>query len=413
MTFDHLPPIPKVTIVVLKMSRGSRITVKRKMSSFVRHSVILGACTVMFFVLSQCALLKPQSQHAHLPLAKEKETRQIDESIQSDSKDIFYNNDALFSYVKKFGLRQTITHLYELTPLYGDCHQSAHKAGRFAYEIFSTESFRSWGPECHWGGPHGTIEAYFREHGTSNIAGDVKLICGPELNPFLMHQCLHGIGHGLMAWSNYEIPIALSSCDLLNEGMRSCWSGVFMENIVGSLVHAGNSEHYSGRPTKYLSDDPHYPCTIVDEKYKWECYFLQTDRMLQLFGGDFSKVVDACFEAPRRYQPACFESMGRDVSGRYRDNPAGAIEACAKAPQGQPRTRCIKGAVQDTFWDPAGQDMALNFCKAVRNKTEKDQCYTTVFSRALELLTSKESLKKFCGKAESYYRATCLNLVQR
>ncbi|MGH7773182.1 MAG: hypothetical protein ACREQA_13225 [Candidatus Binatia bacterium] len=366
---------------------------------------ILIANGMMLLLLNRWPYHHPKSlsthHHSHVNEVGNKKLYQF---IQKDSKDIFRNEDALFSYVKKFGLNQTIARLHELAPLYGDCHQPAHQAGRLAYKVHSTEAFRSVTSECHAGGFHGAIEAYFSEHGTKNLSKDVKVICRSELNKFYTHQCIHGIGHGLMAAANYELFVALKNCDLLGERQGSCWSGVFMENIVGGL--AGHEGH-AMRSTKYLSDDPHYPCTVVDEKYKSSCYLLQTSRMMQLFSSDFSKVASACSEAPRNYRRVCFESMGRDVGGVHRGNPAAAIESCSGAPRGELRIGCLAGAVQDEFWDPAGQDNALNFCKHLEHKAEKDACYSTIFSRAPQILPSKEDLRSFCSKAEALYRGSC------
>ena len=74
-----------------------------------------------------------------------------------------------------------------------------------------------------------------------------------------------------MAWSDYEIYESLEACDLIEQEFhrKSCYSGVFMENIVGGIARGllkaeDGAYHY----TDYLNDDPHYPCNAVDEVYK-------------------------------------------------------------------------------------------------------------------------------------------------
>ncbi|TSC75512.1 MAG: hypothetical protein G01um101430_354 [Parcubacteria group bacterium Gr01-1014_30] len=324
------------------------------------------------------------------------------EFISRDSTEIFTDTTALKFYIQNYGAAATVQQLNALSSSFGSCHDQAHKAGRITYELGGDRAFRECGAECHSGCYHGATEAYFREKGTANLAAGLKTLCSSELNPFFSHQCIHGIGHGLMAWANYEIFDALLACDLLPERQDSCWTGVFMENIVGGL--GKESGHY----TSYLSDDPHHPCDIVDEKYKGSCYFLQTSRMVQLFNGDFKKVATSCLEAPVRYQRDCFQSMGRDVGGSARKNPSRAIELCRLAPKGSLRNDCLGGAVQDSFWDPTGQDDALSFCRLLTEKDEKDLCYGVIFQRAPEVLTSKEELEKFCSKAESDYQTLCL-----
>ncbi|MGH8553154.1 MAG: hypothetical protein ACRERS_07650 [Methylococcales bacterium] len=185
-----------------------------------------------------------------------------------------------------------------------------------------------------------------------------------------------------------------------------------MENVVGGLGghHAhGKSEHPN---TKYLSEDPHYPCRILEEKYKGNCYFYQTSRMMTLFHGDFSKIASACAETTVSVQVYCYESMGRDAGGVHRGDPQGAIKACSNVASSASRIHCLTGAVQDSFWDPSGQDKALAFCKLLTDETEKGGCYAAILTRAPQVLTSKNDLKRFCGKTEPTYRGQCLDRVR-
>lgn len=335
--------------------------------------------------------------------------------ITEDSETIFNDKDALYSYVKKFGPKKTTQWLNQLSAKFGSCHDIAHQSGRFAYQIYNEQAFKLCGAECHSGCYHGATEAYFYDYGTADLSQNLNLLCGSELNNFFTHQCIHGIGHGLMAWTSYDLPEALKSCELLNQRQDSCWSGVFMENIVGGMAKfdiekGGDAEHF----TKYLSDDPQYPCNAVEDKYKWTCYFLQTDRMLQLAGGDFrnfKKVSQNCLDAEKPYQQSCFESMGRTVGGVYRGDAKEAIAACQNAPKGPYRLGCLDGAVQDTLWDPTGQDKALTFCKLLTDKEEKDACYNRIFSRVTEVFPQGSDLRSFCSKAESQYQDKCLKSI--
>lgn len=336
-------------------------------------------------------------------------------AINKDSEAIFSDDAALKDFIEAYGLKQTTTHLNELSAKFGSCHNTAHRAGRIGYEVYKEKAFKECGAECHSGCYHGATEAFFKENGTAHLSEELNVICSSELNPFFSHQCLHGIGHGLTAWTSYDLPEALKSCDLLERGQDSCWTGVFMENIVGALAPgqtgaAGDSGHVS----KYLNDDPNFPCDSpnIDEKYRSSCYFLQTDRMLQLFGGDFKKVAAGCAAVPAQHRRVCFESMGRDVGGANPGRPEGAIAACKYAPAGDYRIGCLIGAAQDTFWDPTGQDAGLAFCGALTVKAEKDACYSIIFSRAPEVLASKTGQNSFCDKVESGYRDSCRSFIR-
>ena len=181
-----------------------------------------------------------------------------------------------------------------------------------------------------------------------------------------------------------------------------------MENIVGglSVENAEASFSPSRHYTKYLTSNPHYPCSEVPEKYKGSCYFLQTSRMIQLFAGDFKKVADVCQDAPQVYQKDCFQSMGRDVGGTSKHNVNLAISKCQYAPLGLMRQECLSGAVQDTFWDPAGKDEATSFCALLTDKGESNRCYQTIAARASEVLAGS-TLKSFCQKIPGNLQYLC------
>jgi hypothetical protein len=146
---------------------------------------------------------------------------------------------------------------------------------------------------------------------------------------------------------------------------------------------------------------------MVAEKYKSACYFYQPTRMMDLFRGDFRRVSASCATAPVRYQVICFESMGRRASDVSKGKPYKAIQSCRHASEGEPQVRCLIGAVQQSFWDPAEQDKALKFCKVLKAKNEIDACYEMIFSRAPQILSLAE-MHGFCVKVEAPYRTSCL-----
>lgn len=290
-----------------------------------------------------------------------------------------------------------------------NCHRYAHQIGKLSYKVLGAQKALKEGTgECHSGYFHGATEGFFSENGTANLKINLIRLCSRDLNPFFRHQCYHGVGHGLMGWANYEINEALQNCELLENSanLSSCTTGVFMENYTGAFQknQSKNADHIS----KYLSEDPHFPCNIVDKKHKYNCYFLQTSRMLQLFGINFQKVVQECKKVAEEYQSACFQSMGRDVGGFFRNNPQAAIETCIEISTKNQRINCLNEAAQYTFWTTEGQNIAIKFCKLLINKVEKDSCYSTIFDRAVRIISSQKELTSFCLKVESSHQKICL-----
>ena len=110
--------------------------------------------------------------------------RPYNADIAEDDSALFHDEDALYSYTKKFGPKKTTARLHALSAMYGSCHDAAHKGGRFSYELFEEESFKECGSECHSGCYHGATEAYFRDHGTDNLSKNLSTLCNNQLNKF-------------------------------------------------------------------------------------------------------------------------------------------------------------------------------------------------------------------------------------
>ena len=326
--------------------------------------------------------------------------------------DILDDSKALRAYLKEFGVRKTMQRLSTLATVEESCHWVAHDAGEIGLELYSDSVFRECSDDCQSGCYHGAIAAYFKERGTADFSTNLRRVCSDELNDFVRLQCFHGIGHGLLAWANYDLPEALRGCDLLPKNRSSCWVGVFMENAAAAspAEAAGEPERHV---SEYLSDDPLYPCTAVGEKYRSTCYFMQTTRMARMFSDDLSRVVGACLTAPTEYRRSCFESMGRDVGTMPLGDPRGAIEKCGFAPQGVYRTACLVGVAEDVFWDPSGQDAALEFCGALSEESEKLTCYRRIAIRASRIFSQDSKyLASFCAKFHPEYALLCVERMR-
>jgi hypothetical protein len=317
----------------------------------------------------------------------------------------------LKQYIEAYGADEAIKFLKTL-PV--DCHQRVHKVGRFSYELFGNKAFTVLNSECMSGYTHGVTEAFFHEHGTENLNKNLELICQGQQSGFYAHQCFHGVGHGLMAYNDYDLPVALKSCDNLqgDASKESCYTGVFMENVVGAIAvdeakisHNTNEFHSSS----WLSNDPLFPCNAVEDQYKSACYIFQTSRMIKLPNFDFQAVASTCTKAEASYQSICFLSMGRDVSSGYGSSYAEIEAVCSNYTNNTNYQRnCIAGASQDKFWHESQQDDALKMCKAMQQTSSKQTCYETISARGSEIITSHDSSQAFCTKFEPEYAKLCV-----
>ncbi len=227
------------------------------------------------------------------------------------------------------------------------CHPLTHVIGNIAVEKYATveEAYAHGDSFCWSGYYHGVMEGIALKIGEKNIISQLNDICkdmnGKANYSFDYYNCVHGLGHGLMDLTGDELFDSLKMCDNLTGvwEQNSCYSGVFMENII-----TDNKNHF----TNYLKpNDPLYPCNAVDEKYKNTCYLMQTSYMLKVNNGDFNKVFSLCEKADSAYINNCFISLGRDASGRSVSNVMQTKITCDLGKSFEARSNCIIGAVKD------------------------------------------------------------------
>jgi len=262
----------------------------------------------------------------------------------------------------------------KIDPTVRVCHRIAHALGAGALAHYDGDVGRAFadGSAVCWSGYyHGILERAFAGVSEDELPVVSRRLCASEVvraNDFTAYQCVHGLGHGLMIYTGYDLPLSLETCDELTTDWDrvSCTGGVFMENLQTSY----------GTRSKWLRDDnPLYPCPTVKERHKLYCYLMVTSRILDVVGGDWDKTVAWCRRAERGWVTTCFQSLGRDASGRTLQDPTEILAICAKA--GGMARECIYGAARDITSMDAGAGRASPFCEQAPRKA-RSYCFNGI-----------------------------------
>jgi mono/diheme cytochrome c family protein len=244
-------------------------------------------------------------------------------------------------------------------PIEADCHRIAHAIGAGSLSYFDGkigQAFVAGRPSCTSGYYHGILERAFLGIKESELASASNKFCADPMirkTEFIAYQCVHGLGHGLMIYTGYDLPLSLKTCDnLANEwDGRSCTGGVFMENIQSSY----------GVKSRWLkAKDLIYPCNAVAERDKYYCYDLVPGRVLPVYGHDFKQAIKWCRRSERGWVLVCFQGLGREASGFTRLDPDRTLAICKQA--GNMAPACIVGASRDMVYTDAGPRRAKVFC---------------------------------------------------
>ncbi|OGG79452.1 hypothetical protein A3A39_04790 [Candidatus Kaiserbacteria bacterium RIFCSPLOWO2_01_FULL_54_13] len=250
------------------------------------------------------------------------------------------------------------------------CHPITHVIGREAALSFATpgEAYTQGDSFCWSGYYHGVLETFLEKVGRENLPKEIDHICdgieGKERYSFDYYNCVHGLGHGVMAITDTELFESLAYCDFLTGDweQKSCGSGVYMENVI-----VDNLNHF----TKYLRpEEPLYPCTASPEKYKETCYLMQTSYVLKVNGGNFPDPFAWCRKAEEPHRATCFQSLGRDASGRTSSDAQGSKRICLMGENFFERSNCVIGAVKDFISYFHSDAQAGEFCELFGEEPE-------------------------------------------
>ncbi|MBI2612638.1 hypothetical protein HYW59_02405 [Candidatus Kaiserbacteria bacterium] len=260
------------------------------------------------------------------------------------------------------------------------CHPITHVIGREAALKFKTpgEAYVQGDSFCWSGYYHGVLETFLGKIGRENLSVQINTVCdgieGKERYSFDYYNCVHGLGHGVMAITEDELFDSLAYCDNLTGDweQKSCASGAFMENVI-----VDNLNHF----TKYLKpEEPLYPCTAAPGKYKDTCYLMQTSYILKVNNGDFRDTFAWCRKAEEPYRATCFQSLGRDASGRTSSNVAQTKHYCLLGMNFFEQSNCVVGAVKDFISYFHSDKQAEQFCASLDDSDLMTTCRSTATS---------------------------------
>ena len=258
-----------------------------------------------------------------------------------------------------------------------DCHRIGHVIGSAAFARYDgnvAKTFALGSSTCASGYYHGILERAFVGVNTKTKLVDVaRSLCegsGVRRRGFLDYQCRHGLGHGLMIQTGYDLPLALSTCAELETRWDDvvCTGGAFMENV---------TTRFGFRSSWLSEDDPLDPCGRIPLRNQRSCYLRAAVRVLSFHDNDFEKAAATCAGLEARWAQPCFRGFGRDAAGEARYVSAKILELCSLARDWQ--GDCLLGAartVGDGFGVP-GAKRAARLCARAPN-ADREACYSGV-----------------------------------
>lgn len=177
-------------------------------------------------------------------------------------------------------------------------------------------------------------------------------------------NCLHGLGHGLSVFFDYNLSQAMAVCksEPNKKYQSACASGVFMEEF-------SPRAHSSINATKETF-------SICDKNdFKSECYWYVGIRIFSFMNNSLTETLKECKTANNSYQKDCERGIGVLATRRQNFNISQINLIC------QNNNECLFGAASE-FGLSEGFFKGLSFCHSL-SFTQKIHCYLEVINSFL------------------------------
>jgi hypothetical protein len=285
-----------------------------------------------------------------------------------------------------------------------NCHRIIHSIGSASlarYDGNVAKAFAEGSASCWSGYYHGILERAFVDADPDDLGAISRRLCDDEgirRTDYIAYQCVHGLGHGLMIYTGYNLPVSLEICDQLATewDQSSCTGGAFMENISSSY----------GFTSQWLKeDDLVYPCNSVAERHKYYCYLMVTSRILEQNGYNWQDAAETCTKVEKDWIDICFQSFGRDASGVTRQDAGEIVKLCRLG--GSWESDCVYGAARDITANDAGSRRARLLCERVAADL-RPRCYDGIGTILAGLSASDEETREACAETTTRYLRSCL-----
>lgn len=249
-------------------------------------------------------------------------------------------------------------------------------------------------------------------------------------------MCFHGLGHGVFAYFNYEIPATIDFCRktgtaaYFNREYVECVGGMVME-LMGGGGH--NKDAWDESRKKYLAtDDPLAPCStaVIPRDVRGICYMYLTPHLFERAGADLAMpdersiaksflFCDTISHEDTESRRSCFGGIGKEFPLLAVNRDTRAINTasdqallrmhtlCGLAPHQEAHGICSDAIVDSLFWGGENNpDSAIRFCAFAPTSSEIKRCFAYLFDVA-SFYIPPERKADICSRVPEEFETRC------
>ncbi len=250
--------------------------------------------------------------------------------------------------------------------------------------------------------------------------------------------CVHGLGHGILAYLEYDFSKAVRMCadvapDMSETERPHRFASPYNECIGGMVMEMGQGAHdetlWGQMAPLYIPvSDPLMPCTsdFLPREGRAACYEYVTERLLVAVGAPeilpppeyYPRAQSLCEKAPSEYRGACYAGFGKEFVfyatqldskdvNRLSDKALMNIRTwCAGSENDVGIEQCNRMALDSLFW--AGENnprSAASFCRIAPSRSH-EACYRAFIENVSIFLKGNEK-ETACSLVPEALRSVC------
>jgi hypothetical protein len=243
-------------------------------------------------------------------------------------------------------------------------------------------------------------------------------------------MCYHGLGHGVLAYTAYNLPKTVELCQKTGSAeSNECIGGSIMEIISGG---DHDKALWAKERTKYLkASDPFYPCisNFMPESAKPLCLTYLTPYLWEAVGAnigsptdeDFKKSFALCTQLENQsYRDICYGGFGKEFTALAQARDIRRIEEmteeqllqtynwCKLAIDQEGIWSCAHNTLSSLFWGGENDSaVSIRYCNVIPDADNKDRCFSDLISQVRGYVDDVNYKKSFCQKLPTNIQSEC------
>jgi hypothetical protein len=324
-----------------------------------------------------------------------------------------------------------------LLPPGDDVHLVAHAVGDWLFATYGAKGLAQCTNEFGNGCSHEVVIGVFTMDGPKALQ-EISDICNTIPGGKLAYtMCYHGVGHGVLAYTDYDMPQAIDLCKKLSDYSADprvpieCDGGVVMEMITG--LH--DPAEWRLQSKKYVSDsDPLSPCdrNFMPDASRPICLIYLTPHLMNVAGTRLTEIQPTALAKAFSYcdqidtshpdqRTACFGGFGKEFvsMAHHRDirnldqmtnsELQEVYKLCLLADVPDGIKACVNYAVGGLSWGGEWNDSVLTrFCDQIGDPERQHACVSAAINIVSFYRQDPSQRTNFCDSLSNQYRNECL-----